>query len=82
MGISTRVMAGTRTGAKSGQGDLFPRLLRFLLAHCSSAPILHYSVTVPTIPFPTRFSATFPAVFLSREWRPVASPRRRRGGKN
>jgi hypothetical protein len=44
---------------------------------CRVAPLLHHSVT----PFLTRFSATFPAVFLCMGWRPVTSPRKRSSRK-
>lgn len=92
MGNSTSVVEGTRPGAKSGQGDFFsPSSLSPPLSspqhpssvarppqHCGGwTPPLHYSTT----PFPKRFPATFPAVFLCMGWRPVASPRKRRSGK-
>ena len=46
MGSSTSVMAGTRPGAKSGQGDFFtpfPVLPPVASPHHSTTPILHYS---------------------------------------
>ena len=92
MGSSKSAVHRTRPGAKAVRVAFIPRFPSLLpvasLQHLSSVaalrrvdptnPLLHFSTT----PFPGRFSATFPAVFLCMGWRPVASPRKRRIGKN
>ena len=61
MGSNTSAAAGPRPGAKSGQGDFFPRF-RLL----SAAPLLHplhYSITAPPLHFftiPCNLSSHFP----------------------
>jgi hypothetical protein len=57
MGSNTSAMAGTRPGAKSGQGACLLGFLRFLLSDGPTTPLIHYSIS-------SRFPATFPAAFL------------------